>query len=62
MFITRNGCLSFAKKISKNISKKCDKCSKELLAHHKQLSADALKTTSKTVIQTIAETTGDLFY
>ena len=47
MFVTRNGCLSFAKKIGKNISKKCDKCSKELLAHHKQVSADALKQLQK---------------
>ena len=36
------------------------KCSQNLLDNAKQSATDALKTTSKIVIQKIAETTGDL--
>ena len=57
--------MSFAKRTSKNIGKSISekvssKYSQNLLDHAKQSATDALKTTSKIVIQKIAETTGYL--
>ena len=67
---TRDGHLSFAKNMGKNISKNVSKslsgkyspgmlaaCQK-LLDHAKQSATDALKTSSKRVIQIAAEPTG----
>ena len=52
---------SFAKKIGKNISKNLSsKYSQKLLDHAKQSVTDALKTSSKRVVQKRAEATGDL--
>ena len=49
------------KNIGKNISKNLSgKYSQKLLDHAKRSAADALKTTSKRVIQKTAEETGDL--
>ena len=49
------------KNIGKNISKNLSvKYSRKLLNHAKKSAADALKTSSKKVIQKTAETTGDL--
>ena len=49
------------KNISKNISKNLSgKYSQNPLGHAKQSAADALKTSSKRVIQKTAEATGDL--
>ena len=45
---------NFGKNISKNLS------GKKLLDHGKQFATDALKTTSKRVIQKTAEATGDV--
>ena len=50
-----------AKNIGKNINKKLrNKYNPKLLDHAKRSAADALKTTSKRVIQKTAETNGDL--
>ena len=51
------GFLSFAIKISKNLSRKY---SKKLLDSAKKSTTDTIKTTSKRVIQKTAEATGDL--
>ena len=51
------GFLSFAIKISKNLS---FKYSKKLLDSAKKSTTDTIKTTSKRVIQKTAEATGDL--
>ena len=65
MFVNGYGFFSFGKKmgkdISKNISKKliC-KYTQKLLDHATQVATEALKTTSKIVIQETAEGTGDL--
>ena len=58
--------LSFAKNMGKNIGKNisktlCGKYSQNLLDHVEQSARDALKTSSKIVIQKAAEATGDLF-
>ena len=53
---------NMAKNIGKNISKTlCGKYSQNLLDHVEQSAWDALKTSSKIVIQKAAEATGDLF-
>ena len=57
--------MSFPKNTSKNISKNISKnlsgkYSQRLLGHAKKPATDALKTTSKRVIQKAAEATGDL--
>ena len=57
--------MSFAKNVGKNIAKNnskklSDKDSQKRLDHAKQYAADALKTTSKIVIEKSAEATGDL--
>ena len=59
------GFSSFAKNVGKNIGKNISKnlrgkYSQKLLNHSKQSTTDALKTTSKRVLLTVAETTGDL--
>ena len=51
------GFLSFAKSMGKNLS---DKYSKKFLDTAKKSTTNALKTTSKKVIQKTAEATGDL--
>ena len=68
---TDYGFLSFAKTMHKNIGKKISKSlsskyfsrmlaiHQKLLDHAKKSETDALKTSSKTVIQKTAETTGD---
>ena len=58
--------LSFAKNMGKNSGKNisktlCGKYSQNLLDHFEQSTRDALKTSSKIVIQKAAEATGDLF-
>ena len=59
IFIIRYGFLSFAKNIGKNISKNLiGKYSQKLLDHAKEFVTDALKTSSKRVIQKTAEATG----
>ena len=69
--VTGYGFLSFAKTMGKNIGKKISKslrgkyCSRmlaihqKLLDHAKKSETDSLKSSSKTVIQKTAETTGD---
>ena len=69
--VTGYGFLSFAKTVGKNIGKKISKslsgkyCSRmlaihqKLLDHAKKSETDSLKSSSKTVIQKTAETTGD---
>ena len=57
--------MSFAKNMGKNIGKNISKnlsgkYSRKLLNHAKKSAADALKTSSKKVIQKTAGTTGDL--
>ena len=53
--------LHIGKNIGKNIRKSwSDKCDQKLLDHAEQSATDALKTSSKTVIQKKAEATGDL--
>ena len=57
--------LSFAKNMGKNIGKNISKnlsgiYSQKLLDHTKQTATDVLKTTSKRVIQKVAEATCDL--
>ena len=55
------GFLSFAEYMGKNISKNINcKYGQKLLDHDKQSATDAIKTTSKKVIQKAAEATGDL--
>ena len=59
------GLLPFAKNIGKSIGKNISinlsgKCSQKRLDHAKPSATDALKTTSKRVIQKLAEATGDL--
>ena len=65
IFVKGYGFLSFAKNMGKNIGKNISKnlsgkYSRELLNHAKKSAADALKTSSKKVIQKTAGTTGDL--
>ena len=65
IFVKGYGFLSFAKNMCKstgeNISKNIGgKYSQKLLDHAKQSVTDALETTSKRVIQKLAEATGDL--
>ena len=65
IFVKGYGFLFFAKNmgryIGKNISKNLiGKYSQKLLDHAKKSAIDALKTTSKRVIQKTAEATGDL--
>ena len=56
IFVNGYGCLSCAKNIGKNTSKKLGgKYSQKLLDHAKQSATDAIKTTSKRVIQKTAE-------
>ena len=64
-FVKVYGFLSFAKNMGKNIGKTIsknlsDKYSLKLLDHAKKSATDALKTSSKRVIQKTAEATGDL--
>ena len=55
------GFLSFAENMGRNISKNLSsKDSQKLLDHAKQSATDALKTSSKRVIQETAEATGDI--
>ena len=66
IFIKGYGFLSFAKNMSTNIGKNATKYligkhSQKPLDHAKQSSIDALKTTSKIVIQKTTEATSDLF-
>ena len=65
IFVKGYGFLSFAKNMGKNIGKNISKnlsgkYSRKLLNHAKKSAADALKTSSKKVIQKTAGTTGDL--
>ena len=65
IFVKGYGFLFFAKNmgrcIGKNVSKNLiGKYSQKLLDHAKKSAIDALKTTSKRVIQKTAEATGDL--
>ena len=46
--------------MSKTIGENLSKCSKKLIDHAKQSTTDALKTSSKKLIQKTAEATGDL--
>ena len=57
MSFTKNIGKHIGEKISKNLS---GKYSQNLLGHAKQSATDDFKTTSKRVIQKIAEATGDL--
>ena len=65
MFVKGYGFLSFAKNMSKNIGKNISKnisgkYSQTPLYHVKKPATDALKTSSKRIIQKTAEATGDL--
>ena len=65
IFVKDQGNLSFAKNIGKNIGKNIsknmtNKYYQKRLYHAKQSTTDALKTSSKRVIQKAAEATGDL--
>ena len=65
IFVKGYGFLSFAKNMGKNIGKSISKnlsgkYSQSLLDHAKKSATDALKTTSKGIIQKIAEATDDL--
>ena len=65
IFVKDYGFLSFAKNMNKSIATTIGKnfsgiYSQKLLDYAKQLTTDALKTTSKRVIQKKAEATGDL--
>ena len=65
IFVKGYGFLSFAKRMGKNIGKNISKnlsgkYSQTLLDHGKKSATDALKTSSKRVIQKTAEATGDL--
>ena len=65
IFVKGYGFLYFAKNMRKNIGKNMSKSlsskySQKLLDHAKQTATDALKATSKTVVQKTAESAGDL--
>ena len=61
IFVKGYGFLSFAKNIGKTISKNLnDKYNQKLFDHAKKSATDALKTSSKRVIQKTAEASGDL--
>ena len=65
IFVKDHGFLCFAKNMSQNIGKDiskniCGKYRQKLFDHVKQSDTDALKTTSKRVIQKTVEATGDL--
>ena len=61
IFVKGNRCLSFAKNVGKNISKNTSgKYGQKLLDHAKKSATDALKTSSRRVVQETAEATGDL--
>ena len=61
MLVKSYGFLSFAENMGKSISKSLSsKDSQKLLDHAKQSATDALKTSSKRVIQETAEATGDI--
>ena len=65
IFVKGYGFLSFAKNMGENIGKNIrknlsDKYTQKILDHIKRSATDALKTTSKRVIQKTAEATGDL--
>ena len=61
IFVKGYGFLSFTKNVGKNIGKNLiSKYSPKLLHHAKIAAADALKTSSKRVIQQTAAVTGDL--
>ena len=65
IYVKGYGVLPFAKNMGKNIGKNIiknlsGKYSQKRLDHPKQSATDALKTTSKIVIQKTAESTGDL--
>ena len=65
IFVKGSGFLSFAKNMGKNIDKNISKClsgkyNQKTIDDVKLSSKDELKTTSKGVIQNIAEATGDL--
>ena len=67
IFVKGYGFFSFSKNMGKNIGKSISKnisgkCSQKLLDHAKQSGTDALKTSSKRVIQIAAEATSDLNY
>ena len=65
IFVKGYGFLSFAKNMGKNIGKNISKTlssknSRKLLDHAKKSATDAFKTSSKGVIQEIAEATGNM--
>ena len=65
IFVKGYGFFSFAKNMGKNIGKSksknlSGKHSQKLLNHAKRSATESLKTTSKRVIQKLAEATGDL--
>ena len=65
IFVKGYGFLSFAKNMGENIGKNIrknlsDKYTQKILDHIKRSATDALKTTSKRVIQKTAEATRDL--
>ena len=65
IFVKGCGFLSFAKNMGKNIGKNVSKTlssnnSQKLLDHAKKSATDAFKTSSKGVIQKIAEATGNI--
>ena len=61
IFVKGYGFFSFAKNIGKTISKNLNsKYNQKLFDHAKKSATDALKTTSKTVIQKTAGASGDL--
>ena len=65
IFVKGYGFLSFAKNMGKNIGKNISKTlssknSRKLLDHAKKSATDAFKTSSKGVIQRIAEATGNI--
>ena len=61
IFVKSYGFLSFANNIVKSISKNLNgKYSQKILDYAKQSETDAVKASSKRVVQKTAETTGDL--
>ena len=65
IFVKGYGFLSFAKNMDKNIGKNISKTlssknNRKLLDHAKKSATDAFKTSSKRVIQKIAEATGNI--
>ena len=65
IFVKGYGFLSFAKNLGKNIGKNISKnlsrtYSQKVLDHAKKSATDALKTSSKRVLQKTVEATGDL--